>query len=85
MISVFDYNGFSKKIKAIRVEKEIKQEDVAKKLGISTNTYMSYENDPRNLKIDTLIELGNILDVNILDIFLQYIDTKCITEKPTIN
>ena len=78
MENVFDYIGFSKKLKAIRVEKDIKQEDVATKLEVSTNTYMSYENDPRNIKLNTLFEIGNILEVDILHIFLNYVDTKCI-------
>lgn len=80
MENVVDYIGFSKKLKAIRVEKDIKQEDVAKKLNISTNTYMSYENDPGNIKLSTLLDIGNILQVNIINIFLQYIDTKCIND-----
>lgn len=81
MVNVFDYIGFSKKLKAIRVEKDIKQEDVATKLEISTNTYMSYENDPRNIKLNILFEIGNILGVDISNIFLQFIDTKCIKEE----
>lgn len=73
-----NYDGFSKKLKSIRVEKDIKQEDVANQLNMSTNTYMSYENDPKTIKIDVLVNLGNVLQIDILKIFLEYVDTKCI-------
>ena len=72
-----DYAGLSKRIKTIRFEKDITQEDVASKLNISTNTYMSYENNPKDMKLSILLDLSKILGVNMQDIFLEYVDTNC--------
>lgn len=76
-----DFKGFSKKIKALRIEKGIYQSDIAKKLNVSTNTYMEYENNPGNMKISMLVAVGETLGVNLTQIFLQYVDTKCINSE----
>lgn len=76
-----DFESFSKKIKALRMEKGIYQSDIAKKLNISTNTYMEYENNPGNMKASMLVAIGEVLGVNLTQIFLQYIDTKCINNE----
>lgn len=75
MVNV-DYTGFSKKIKSIRLEKDITQDFMATKLNISKNTYMSYENDPANMKMNMFLEIGDILNVDIISIFLQHTATK---------
>lgn len=73
-----DYSSFSKKIKSLRIEKDILQIDIAKRLGISVNTYREYENNPENMKLSMINEIGNVLNENLLNIFLTYVDTKCI-------
>lgn len=73
-----DYSSFSKKIKLLRIEKDILQIDIAKRLGISVNTYRKYENNPENMKLSMINEIGNVLNENLLNIFLTYVDTKCI-------
>lgn len=72
-----DYLAFSKKLKSIRIEKDLKQEDIAEALHISSNTYMSYENNPQNFKLSTLEDLGLILGVDLIKIILSFSATKC--------
>lgn len=72
-----DYAGFSKKIKLIRIEKNLKQDDVAKELKISSNTYSAYENNPQLMKLSTLIALSNTFGEDLINIFLTNYATKC--------
>jgi len=75
---VVDYSAISRKIKSLRIEKNMYQQDIAEELGVSVQTYQEWENNPNNLKFCNIIALSNILKVNLLDIFLLYADTKCI-------
>ncbi|PZM62628.1 LexA family transcriptional repressor [Paenibacillus dendritiformis] len=47
------------------------QEEVAKKLGISKQTYSHYENEKRRPSLDTIRELAAVYQVNIDDIFAE--------------
>lgn len=60
-------------IKLIRFKAKKSQEDVAKELNISRNTYSIWENNPVQLKLDTLIEIGTILNDDIIIFFNQYV------------
>lgn len=60
-------------IKLIRFKAKKSQEDVAKELNISRNTYSIWENNPVQLKLDTLIEIGTILNNDIIIFFNQYV------------
>lgn len=60
-------------IKLIRFKSKKSQEDVAKELNISRNTYSIWENNPVQLKLDTLIEIGTILNHDIIIFFNQYV------------
>lgn len=60
-------------IKLIRFKSKKSQEDVAKELNISRNTYSIWENNPVQLKLDTLIEIGTILNNDIIIFFNQYV------------
>lgn len=60
-------------IKLIRFKSKKSQEDVAKELNISRNTYSIWENNPVQLKLDTLIEIGTILNSDIIIFFNQYV------------
>lgn len=63
----------SEYIKLIRFKKKKSQEDLANSLRISRNTYSIWENNPIKLSLDTLIEIGIVLDVDMLIFFNQYV------------
>lgn len=66
-------DSLSDYIKLIRFKSKKSQEDVAKELNISRNTYSIWENNPVKLKLDTLIEIGTILNNDIIIFFNQYV------------
>lgn len=63
----------SEYIKLIRFKSKYSQEEIAKKLDISRNTYSIWENNPIKLNLDVLIEIGNAMDDDILNFFNQYV------------
>lgn len=52
-------------IKAIRKEKKITQEELAKKCGLSKNGLWNYENNKREPGIETLNDIASALDTTI--------------------
>ena len=58
-------------IRAERTRSKLTQEIVAKKLKVSTRTYMSYEEDATNVKASMLYKLSIIFNCNINDFYLQ--------------
>lgn len=66
----------SEYIKLIRFKAKKSQEDMANSLGIVRNTYSIWENNPTKLSLDTIIEIGLILDNDILIFFNEYV-AKC--------
>lgn len=52
------------KIKSFRGRQLMKQEDVAKNLGISRQIYNSYENDLFHCDLDTIMKILRCLNVN---------------------
>jgi len=75
-------DSLSDYIKLIRFKSKKSQEDVAKELNISRNTYSIWENNPVQLKLDTLIEIGTILNNDIIIFFNQYV-AECNKESRT--
>lgn len=64
-------------IRAERNRANLSQEHVASKLKVSTKTYISYEQNAKNLKTSDLIKLANILGCNVKVFFLQSNFAKC--------
>lgn len=60
---------YGKKLKELRKIENWTQEEVAKKLGVSKQTYSHYENEKRRPSLDTIKELAAVYQVNIDDIF----------------
>lgn len=58
-------NLFSKRLKKLRQEADLKQSDLAKKLGLSTSTIGMYEQGRRQADPDTLLELSKIFNVSV--------------------
>lgn len=53
------------KLKECRKAKKMTQEEVAKLLNVTTQTYQNYELNKREPNIETLIKLANIFDTTI--------------------
>lgn len=60
-------------IKLLRFKSKMSQEETATKLGITRNTYNSWENNPKSLSLDTLIQIGTIFNEDITNFFKQYV------------
>ena len=58
-------------IRAERNRANLSQEDVAKLLGVSRETYSSYEKDARVIRATTLYNLSQILQCSINAFFIQ--------------
>ncbi len=56
------------KIKKIRTDNKIKQADLAKKIGVPQSTLSKYETGNLRIDTDTIIDIANALDVNVLDL-----------------
>lgn len=68
-------------IRAERNRAGLTQEATAKYLNISTKTYISYEEDARNVKSTTLYNLSILFKCNINSFYLNWKFTKCETTK----
>lgn len=60
---------YGKKLRELRNLEGWTQEQVAKKLGITKQTYSHYENENRKPSLDMIKELAAVYQVNIDDIF----------------
>jgi transcriptional regulator with XRE-family HTH domain len=59
------YIHIGKQIKAARNAKNIKQEDLAKMVGLSRTSIVNIEKGRQRLLIHTLVDIGNALSVDI--------------------
>lgn len=66
--------------KKFRLEKSLSQEEMAKKLGISTNAYRNYESGKRLMPADILKEFlilrGNSKDMELASILEEVCSTQ---------
>ena len=53
------------RIRALREDNNLTQEEVAKYLHIKQNTYSQYENGQRQVPLDILIKLANYYNVTL--------------------
>lgn len=68
-------------LKALRIKHQLKQQDVAKLLGISETTYNRKENGVNEFTISEAMELGNIFNINPSEIFFTDYVTEVITKR----
>lgn len=59
--------------KLLRFKKKISQEEMAEKLGVSRNTYASWENNPVQLSVSVLNNISDKLDSDIIIFFKDYV------------
>ena len=56
-------------IKQLRKEAGFRQEDMAKKLGVSRQTIIAIENDKYNPTLELAMKIARLLDRHVEDIF----------------
>lgn len=56
---------FSDRLKKIRLQKGLTQQNMADKLGLSLNAYQKYESSLRYPPMDRLIEMADFFDVSL--------------------
>lgn len=61
--------GFGKRIKTLRLEKELTQSELAKHLEISSTSIGSYEKEKRIPRDDLKIKIAKFFNVKVSDIF----------------
>ena len=62
-------NGMKNMIKQLRKEAGFRQEDMAKKLGVSRQTIIAIENDKYNPTLELAMKIAKLLDRHVEDIF----------------
>lgn len=60
-------------IKLLRFKSKLSQDEVAKILNISRNTYNNWENNPIQLNLDTLEKIGKVFETDIFIFFTEYV------------
>ena len=56
-------------IKQLRKERGLRQEDMAKELGVSRQTIIAIENDKYNPTLELAMKLARLLNTTVEDIF----------------
>ncbi len=62
-------NQFAKRFKALRVDKQLTQEDLAKMLGLSTSFVSNLERGINAPSFETLESIAKALEVSVKDLF----------------
>lgn len=68
-----EISKLSEELKVQRFRKNKSQEECANLLGISIPTYRELEYNPNKLNLEQALKLGDFLDWNIFDFFLNII------------
>lgn len=56
---------YKNRIRALREDRDIKQVEIAKYLGVSQNTYSDYEREKINIPLDIMIKLADYYKVSL--------------------
>lgn len=65
MLSEVNYKALGERIKTIRKEKGLTQENLAEKIGCNTSHISNIENDYTKLSLNALVAIANALEVSI--------------------
>ena len=57
------------RIKQLRKELGLRQEDMAKKLGVTRQTIIAVENDKYNPTLELAMKIAKLLKMNVEDVF----------------
>ena len=72
---------YTQNIKALRVSRDLRQEDLAKILGISLNSYNNKENGKRDFSLKEAKSLAELFGYSIEEIFFKDCVFKMNTKK----
>ncbi len=61
-------NQYFKLIKDLRIKKGLKQEDIAKKIGVSRSSYISFEQGKTELSFSQIVKLSNIFGISLEEV-----------------
>ena len=61
-------DGFSKRIKQLRTERNIFQKNIAEHLGITVRTYQYYESGELEPNLENLVKLADFFKVSMDDL-----------------
>ena len=68
-----DIHTVAEKLRYYRHKKALRQKDVAKQIGVSVSTYMSYENVNReHYPIEVLKNIAAFYEVNVIELMDEY-------------
>lgn len=73
--SKYDLEKLGDIIRAARIQKNIKQHDIANELDMSQSTYSLIENGKREISLNELMTLRDLLDINIDYLFKNRTNT----------
>lgn len=62
--------ALGKRIKALRLEKNISQTEMAYRCGFDKSNYNNIESGKRNVTIISLLKISKALEVSLTDLFL---------------
>lgn len=59
------YKIFGSKLKELRKEEKLTQEELAEKMGVSKTTIVNYENGNRKVPLEVVVKLANYFNVPV--------------------
>jgi len=74
--------GFAEKLKELRSQQKISQEELAKALGVSRSTIAGYETKSREPDLSTLVKIAAFFNVSV-DYLLDSSEDSCLKFKLT--
>lgn len=76
-----NYAEITEYLKLERFKKKVSQDKIAEFIGISGNTYRSYENNPETITLDVGVKISEFLDCNVFQFFLDSVLQSATEEK----
>lgn len=66
-----DLKNFGKRVRELRLEKDLTQQELAEKLGVSTNYIGMVERAERNTSLLKVFKIAKVLNVRTSDLFIN--------------
>ena len=66
-----DLKSFGKRVRELRLEKDLTQQELAEKLGVSTNYIGMVERAERNTSLLKVFKIAKVLNVRTSDLFIN--------------
>ncbi len=68
-MKMLEFESISDRLKKIRIEKNVSQDFLAKKIGITQKAYSKIENNETKLNVEVLQKISDILEVPVESFF----------------